>query len=217
MTRRRRTDGSPGRDSGRVAEAKRRVRLRFMERRGVFPVAEAAEASRAVAQRLGDLPEFSAAQRVVLYAAIPGSGELDLRPVFDRLRANGRLALYPRCLPDHRLEFVEVHDWEALRPGHHGIPEPEGNAVRLHPEADLVLAPGLVFDRSGVRLGVGGGYFDRTFAPGRPVSPRLFGVGYSWQLTEEALPCESHDRRMDGILTDRETVRVRNFRPGESD
>ena len=166
---------------------------------------------------LGDLPEFSAAQRVVLYAAIPGSGELDLRPVFDRLQANGRLALYPRCLPDRRLEFVEVHDWGALRPGHHGIPEPEGNAVPLRPEEDLVLAPGLAFDRSGVRLGVGGGYFDRTFASGRELSPRLFGVGYSWQLTDEDLPCELHDRRMDGVVTDRETLRVRNLLLGEPD
>ena len=162
------------------------TRQRFRERRRSYPEEEALEASRLVCERLADLPEFVEAVRVVLYAAIPGSGELDLRPAFDGLRASGRVALYPRCLPGHRLEFVEVSDWGALRPGRQGIPEPEGNPVRLRPEADLVLVPGLAFDRSGVRLGNGGGYFDRTFAPGWEESPRLFGVGYSWQLTEEA-------------------------------
>ena len=181
----------------------------------MFPEAKAAEASRVLAERLGDLPEFSAAQRVVLYAVIPGSGELDLRPVFNRLRASRRAALYPRCLPDGRLEFVEVPHLEALRPGRHGIPEPGGAALSLRPEEDLVLVPGLAFDRNGVRLGRGGGYFDRTFAPGGGPSPQLFGVGYSWQLTEP-LPFESHDRAMDGVVTDRETLRLRTFRSGES-
>lgn len=217
MTRQRRTDGSPDRESGPVVEFKRQTRQRFRQRRRAYPEEEAIEASRLVCERLAGLPEFVEASRVVLYAAIPGSGELDLRPAFDGLRASGRGVLYPRCLPDHRLEFVEVPEWDALRPGRHGIPEPEGNPVPLRPEADLVLVPGLAFDRSGVRLGGGGGYFDRTFAPGWEGSPRLFGVGYSWQLTEEALPCESHDRRMDGILTDRETLRVRNLLPEESD
>ena len=215
MTRRRRTERSPDRDSGPVVEAKREARKRFLDRRRAFPDAEAAAASLALCERLGDLPEFEAATRVVLYAAIPGSGELDLRPAFDQLRASGRCALYPRCLAGGRLEFVEVRELAALGPGRHGIPEPGGEAVPLCSEEDLVLVPGLAFDRDGVRLGLGGGYFDRTFAPGRGSSPRLVGVGYSWQLTDP-LPREPHDRRMDAVLTDCETLRLTDLGPGES-
>ena len=217
MKRQRRADERPDGDARPAVESKRQVRQRFLDRRRDYPHAEATDASRVFLERLGALPEFAEAGRVALYAAIPGAGELDLHPVFEDLRAGGRVVLYPRCLPDHRLEFVEVRDWGALRPGRHGIPEPEGSAVPLHSDEDLVLVPGLAFDRSGVRLGRGGGYFDRTFAPGAEFSPRLFGVGYSWQLTEEALPRESHDRRMDGILTDQETLRIPNPRPGEPD
>lgn len=214
MTRQARADGSPDRGSGQVAESKREARGRFLERRQALSDADAAAASLALCKRFEASPEFERAPKVVLYATIPGSGELDLGPVFERLRAGGRRVLYPRCADSGRLEFVEVPGREVLRPGRHGIPEPEGTASPLTAEEDLVLVPGLAFDREGFRLGFGRGYYDRTFAAEQGPSPRLFGVGYSWQLTER-LPREFHDRPMDGVLTDRETLRLRDLRAGD--
>ena len=65
----------------------------------------------------------------------------------------------------------------------------------------VVLVPGLAFDRSGNRLGRGGGDYDATFPPGE-VAPRLVGVAWEFQLVTD-VPHGSHDRRVDAIVTER--------------
>jgi 5-formyltetrahydrofolate cyclo-ligase len=65
---------------------------------------------------------------------------------------------------------------------------------------DVVLLPGVAFDRNGWRLGRGGGHYDRAFPPGAE-SPWLVGVGYSFQWLAE-VPHDSRDRRVDAIVTE---------------
>jgi len=106
----------------------------------------------------------------------------------------------PRSVPEG-LEFALVTSWSALRPGAHGVLEPDAS---IPPEplepGDVALVPGLAFDREGCRLGRGGGHYDRAFSSVRP-RPRLFGVAFSWQVLD-SLPCEPHDLRVDAVLTE---------------
>jgi 5-formyltetrahydrofolate cyclo-ligase len=94
------------------------------------------------------------------------------------------------------LEFHLVPDGEVLRPGPYGIAEPLAHWPKVTP--DILLVPLLAFDDRGHRLGYGGGFYDRTLAQLRI---RAIGVAYAGQEVA-ALPDESHDIALDGVLTE---------------
>ncbi len=157
-----------------------------------------AGAARALCEALLGFAPLLRAPRVALYAALPD--ELPTAPLLERLLESGRVALLPRLAGD-RLEFAPVCEPGALRRGQFGIsePPPEAQAVELDP-ADLVLLPGVAFDRAGGRLGRGGGTYDRRF-PASAAGPHLVGVGYAFQLVP-AVPCGPDDRRVEAVATE---------------
>lgn len=139
---------------------------------------------------------------MAIYASV--GDELPTGPILDALNAQGRVALFPRCRR-RLLEFAPAERFEELADGRYGVPEPTGPAVALEP-GDVVVVPGLAFDGDGGRLGRGGGYYDRTFPPGTR-APFLVGIGFDFQRVE-AVPAGAHDRRLDAVVTERETIRI---------
>jgi 5-formyltetrahydrofolate cyclo-ligase len=147
---------------------------------------------------------------VALYAAL--GDEVATAPLFELCCAHGKGILMPR-VAEPRLEFAPVASLGELRPGRYGVEEPpmERPAEPVAAE-DLVLVPGVAFDRDGNRLGRGGGHYDRTFPPGQP-SPQLFGVAYAFQVVA-AVPHGPGDRRVDGIVTENGIHRVCSIEGG---
>src|SRR5262249_165220 len=85
-------------------------------------------------------------------------------------------------------------------------PAPEFRHL-LNPSAiELVLVPGIAFDRQGHRLGFGGGYFDR-FLPKAPKAFRI-GLAFEVQLSDDALPKEAHDAQLDCIVTEKSIIKT---------
>jgi 5-formyltetrahydrofolate cyclo-ligase len=162
--------------------------------------AEAERAASRIAARLLEEPALRNASRVALYAAL--EGEVPSRPLFDLLTGLGKPCLLPRAEAQHALAFALVTDWGELRPGRYGVLEPPAQAAVIRPEAgDLVLVPGVAFDREGGRLGRGLGYYDRAFPVSAPRPPLLIGVAYQIQLVD-ALPRVETDRRVDAVITE---------------
>ena len=144
--------------------------------------------------------EFETRQRVGLYAALPD--EVPSRPLFDALVSAGVECLFPRVVDAGPLDFARVRRWEDLRVGTFDVLEPDASAPSASFAAeDLVIVPGVAFDRSGVRLGWGGGYYDRSFPPGGGPAVMLCGMAYEMQI-EDSIPATSHDRGMDAIVTE---------------
>jgi 5-formyltetrahydrofolate cyclo-ligase len=138
------------------------------------------------------------AKRVALYAAL--AGEIPTRMVFEALGSLNVIRLLPR-LEDEGIVWVRVDDWAALAAGRFGVPSlSSGQGSDGLNQGDVVLLPGVAFDRSGWRLGRGGGHYDRAF-PGSPGDPWLVGVGYAFQWIAE-VPHDSRDRRVDAIVTE---------------
>ncbi len=182
-----------------LAADKRRLRRSFAERRRSVASEAAAAAGRAVATTLRERPEVRDAERMGFYAALPD--EVPTRPSFEWLLEAGPELALPRLAPGGGLEFWVVAGWEELRPGRWGVLEPPPGARRcVLGLGDVVLVPGVAFDREGHRLGRGGGHYDATFPPGE-ASPLLVGVAWSFQLVRD-LPHGSHDRRVDAIVTE---------------
>jgi 5-formyltetrahydrofolate cyclo-ligase len=172
------------------------------------PETAAAAGERICALLLAE-PRIAGAERVALYAAL--ADEISTRPLFDALRRTGRPCLFPRTLANKRLAFACVENFESLRPGRYGVAEPVTTADEALGEADVVIVPGVAFDRGGFRLGRGAGCYDRTFPPDGSEQPCLVGVAYADQIVE-SLPHGSHDRAMDAIVTEREFRWMRSSR-----
>src|SRR5579859_2037800 len=141
--------------------------------------------------------QFSAARRIAVYAAI--EGELDAEPLVALARSAGKEVYLP-ALPSSNnapLTFLPYAVGAALRPNRFRILEPPPSAgPALAPvELDLVIAPLVAFDARGQRLGMGGGFYDRSFAflkDARRPHPALIGYAYESQKVAE-LPAESWD------------------------
>ncbi len=154
-------------------------------------------------------PEFGAAASLALYGALPD--ELPTLPIFEAARSAGMKCVLPRILAAGELEFAVTLAWGDLLPGRYGVPEPiAGSTVVALAHVELVVVPGLAFDRDGGRLGRGGGYYDRALrklAAADPARPPVFGLAHEWQLMDD-VPRDEFDQPVDAIVTDCRIVRV---------
>lgn len=171
--------------------------------------AERRAAGIALARRLIVLPAFQRARRVAAYW--PADGEIDPLPALTRAHALGKTCYLPvLCrLRDGQLHFAPWQPGAPLARNRYGIQEPLcPRRMWLAPRMlDLVLLPLVGFDAAGNRLGMGGGYYDRSFAfVLRNVwrRPRLIGVGFDQQRVS-ALPGRPWDVPLDAVLTPRAT------------
>jgi len=171
-----------------------RARLRAMRRS--MTQEEQRAASEAVCRRILDFAPYRAAKSVMAYIAC--RGEVDVSPVIGDALASGKTLLLPRCEADGGLTARRVSSPEALSPGAYGVPEPGEDAEAAPPqEIDLILVPGVAFDRTLCRLGQGGGYYDRFLK--RTDAVRV-GVCHGAALVER-VPREAHDMPMDAVIT----------------
>lgn len=149
---------------------------------------------------------MAGARTVIGYAAF--GAEVDIDALLAHLAARGRGVFLPFVDGDD-LGIARVSDLEGdLAPGYRGVREPKAIGRRAaRPErVDVALVPGVAFDRSGGRLGYGGGHFDRLLARLRPQAA-VVGVAYGVQVVK-AVPRGSHDRGVDLLVTEAGILRV---------
>jgi 5-formyltetrahydrofolate cyclo-ligase len=185
-----------------LREAKAALRDRMRAVRSAIPEAERARRSEAVARSLLAMPEASRARRV--FTVLSFGSELSTAPAIAAFRERGVRVAVP-ILEEKRMEAVDLPPGAALVPTSYGATEPADRVPVPAEEIDLVVAPGLAFDRAGRRLGYGGGYFDAFLPRLRPACP-VVGVCFAEQLVDE-VPAGPHDRAVDVVVTDRDVVR----------
>ena len=141
------------------------------------------------------------------YMAMPTEPDLG-QVLTEALRLGKRLAL-PRCEPGCDLTARQVGGFSDLIPGVFGIMEPDKTLPVIPPEEiDLILVPGMAFDRQGRRLGRGKGYYDRYLADYHGIA---MGVSFAGGLVDR-VPAESHDQPVDAVATEDAVIEVRNGR-----
>jgi 5-formyltetrahydrofolate cyclo-ligase len=159
--------------------------------------------SRALQARLMELPALQQPGTVALYAPLPDEVELD--PFDAWLRTRGWRLVYPRLEGD-ALSMHEVRGASDLRAAVVAgwrAPGPDAPLVEVH-RLDVVMVPGVLFDREGRRLGRGGGHYDRFLVRLRP-STLSIGLCFAEMLVSR-LPHEPHDVPVRAIVTDREQL-----------
>jgi 5-formyltetrahydrofolate cyclo-ligase len=178
---------------------KRRLRRQVRQRLAALPAERVDADSRRIARRILDSPAWAAAGVVHSYVdSLPG--EIATRRVLRESLAAGKRLLVP-CLeqPGGVMHHAWLDDLDDLRPGPWGLWQP--GTIRREQDLgliDVVLVPGLLFDRRGYRLGQGGGYYDRFL--GQVDSARTLGLTYDDCRVEE-IPTEAHDRPVHRVIT----------------
>lgn len=131
----------------------------------------------------------------------PKGREFDALRILEQWTEQGGQACLPVVEKDSRI--LKFYDWNTnseMQMGSYNIPEPVEQKNPVTP--DVVIVPMLAFDRSGARLGYGGGYYDTTLKSLRGQKDIIaVGVAYASQAVLFSLPKESHDQKLDWIIT----------------
>ena len=188
---------------------RRALRREMRRRRRALSVSERRSAARALSSRLAGSRWFVNSRTIAVY--LSNDGEIDLFPLVRRAWAMGKRTYLPRLFGP-RLWFLPFHARSGLAANRFSIPEPaEPARRRIRPMfLDLVLFPLVAFDASGSRLGMGAGFYDKTFEAVRRRTvwqgPRRIGVAYEMQRVD-SLPVAHWDVPLDAIVTER-AIRV---------
>jgi 5-formyltetrahydrofolate cyclo-ligase len=185
-----------------IRTQKAELRARILRTRRELAAEEREAAATALVERVRGLPEYTDKGTVAAYVSMgtePGTG-----PLIEAMRKAGTRVLLPVLLPDNDLDWAEYRGSDALVRTGRGLFEPTG--TRLGPDAvaqvRLLLLPGLAVDTHGVRLGRGGGSYDRAL--GRALRagthPLLVVLLYAHEVIA-SVPNEPHDHLVDAALT----------------
>jgi 5-formyltetrahydrofolate cyclo-ligase len=155
-------------------------------------------------RRLLALPEVAGAGTILLFYSF--GSEVETSGVAEHVHRAGRRLLLP-YLEAGAIEAAEVRPGDPLTPSTYGPKEPSRRVAVEAGEVDLVITPGLAFDRRGRRLGYGGGYYDRYLARLRPDAVRV-GIGFSVQVVDD-VPAGRTDERVHMVVTDAEVIDCR--------
>jgi 5-formyltetrahydrofolate cyclo-ligase len=187
------------------ADRKRDVRAEALARRDAIPGPVRRTKDRAVAEQLSGLPEFRAAERVLLYASF--RSEVDTAEIIEVALDRGKKVLLPKVDRENgTLSKHVINGMDDVSPGFAGIPEPTTEERLRVEDIDLIVVPGVAFDTGGCRVGYGGGYYDRLLARVKGMRP-IVALAYEEQLVD-ALPREEHDVNVDMIVTDRRVIKA---------
>ncbi len=186
-----------------MLQQKRQLRMRIRNTRRNLSILEQKQAAIRLKQQLSQNPHFKYAKHIALY--LPNDGEVNTQRVIEQAWKNGQRVYLPVLDPIRKgfLWFVEYKADSMMRKNRFGIAEPDPkfnkriSARFLH----VVGLPLVAFDNEGNRLGMGGGFYDRSFEFCRYSSakPKLFGLAHRCQRVEH-LPTERWDIALTEII-----------------
>ena len=181
-------------------ETKREIRKLSLSRRRAIPKKERDYYSSIITEYVIKHPFFIHAQEVYCYASY--KEEVSTVQILENARKAGKRTALPKINGNGRMCFYYVTDTDKLYLNQYGIFEPGGSSEKAEATDKnvLVIIPGAAFDRSGRRIGYGGGYYDR-FLKAHPAYHTL-GIAFDIQCFDR-IPDEQHDIRLKTIITEK--------------
>lgn len=149
-------------------------------------------------EKLGELFLASEAYRQAktIYGYLPYNQEVRTVAMLEQAIADGKRVAVPKCYGDE-MRFIYLDDLSKVEKGYCGIPEPVEDGPVAEDKTALVLMPGLAFTKEGLRMGYGGGFYDK-FLASEPEHPTL-ALCYDFQMVEH-IPTEDYDIPVNTVL-----------------
>ncbi|MBV2128758.1 5-formyltetrahydrofolate cyclo-ligase [Arsukibacterium indicum] len=196
-----------------VPPSRQAIRQRVRQLRQQLTASEQSQAASQLAEQVLNQAAVIAKQHVAVYLA--NDAELATGPLIQALWQAGKNVylpvLHPFC-PGYLL-FIHYQNHTELKPNRFGIPEPRLNCANLMPVAglDIIFTPLVAFDAKGNRLGMGGGFYDRTLSQLPANSPcQVIGLAHNCQQVDQ-IPTESWDVPLQQLITPAKYFDFRNL------
>lgn len=154
-------------------------------------------ASSEVIAALTQYPGWGCWHTVMLYSSLPS--EPYTKDIINTLYSQGLHVLLPKVLNDTQMEFRMYQGEAHSHTGSFGITEPTTPKVNKFDDVQLIIIPGMAFDKQGYRLGRGKGYYDR-FLSTLPKHITKLGICFDYQL-RKTIPHDNYDMRMDAVIS----------------
>lgn len=181
--------------------SKQSLRIKFREMEQNRPSDEVKSYSRAIFDRLVTLEEFKRATCVGAYLSLPSEVQTD--DIIHACWDAGKTVCVPYFIPEKRYYGMSRLDPKApIKMKKWNLREPENPDPMDAAKLDLILVPAMAFDVNGVRLGHGGGHYDRLLLN---VKGYRLGLAFHEQVVEQ-LPSEPHDENVQAILTEQKLI-----------
>lgn len=183
---------------------KQELRKYYLEQRRTISDKELK--SKDITNKIISLKDYEMAKVIALYNSL--ESEVDTQNLIKERLENNKIVVLPKVINKTEMKFYKISSLDELERGAFGIYEPienENNLVEPN-EIDLMIIPGVCFDKNKNRVGFGGGYYDRYLSG----ENNIFKVGICFDeqlLKDEYIEAEDNDIKMDIIVTDREIVR----------
>ena len=177
-----------------VIEQKKAIRQQMLQQRALVPIREKALYDHWICQQLWELIRERGFRKIHTY--LPMGSEIDLFPLLAKLLAHDLLVVCPKTLRKGKMLHLILKDLDQLADGVFGTKYP-ANTKEYSGKYDLIIVPGLAFDRHGYRVGYGGGYYDQFLH--RHEEAQQLGILYPFQKLEW-VPVEGHDIKVDALL-----------------
>lgn len=183
-----------------VTTKKQSMREECLAARKALTAHERSELDGCITQKFLTTSEYKKASTVLTYVSV--SSEVSTRQFIKQALSDGKTVAVPRCLPQHRLEFVAVTSLEQLLPAPFNLLEPPKELPALTEdsiEGSICIVPALLVDIKGFRLGYGAGFYDRFLStyPGKKIC-----LTYHSNLSKVLLPHTEFDVAVDMVITE---------------
>jgi len=180
------------------------LRMQNLAKRNQLSKREVAAKSKAIEEKFLALPEFEKAKTIMLYYGV--NNEVETRNLIEKALALGKRIVLPATnFEKGTMKPVELSSLDKLVETEKGLLEPKLEKEVEVEEIELVVVPGVSFDSQGGRIGRGKGFYDSLL---RKTSTKIALVGLCFEENlEENIPIESHDVKMDIVITDSKVIR----------
>ena len=174
-------------------------------KRASMSTEERMKASHKIVTNLLENPIYKSSSTIMAYASMPE--EIQLNELFDNAFDSDKTLAIPLIIGSGTMRPVFLPSMDSLEAGDFGILTVRQDCRKFvdFSDIDCIIVPGAAFDRSGNRLGLGGGYYDR-FLKRVPQAKRI-ALAFDYQLIDN-IPIESHDAKVDVIITESETLNI---------
>lgn len=149
-----------------------------------------------ISKKLYDTELFKENENILIYADY--NGEVFTKEIIEYCLVSNKKVAVPKVLSEGEMEFFRIYNYDDLAEGYKGIKEPL-TKEEFSPKEGLVVVPGVAFDKDGIRIGYGKGFYDRYLE--RHKEYKKIALAYSCQIVEH-IPAETHDERMNLIITE---------------
>jgi 5-formyltetrahydrofolate cyclo-ligase len=188
--------------SHRLKHEKRSLRRAVIERRDALSEEERRAKSERIAERVLALPELADVRTALTFWSF--GSEVDTAATIAGLRERGVRVALPR-IEEGEMVAVAFEPGAPVAATAFGAMEPVGAELVEPADLDLVIVPGVAFDRRGARVGYGGGFYDRLL-PRLRAGVRAIAIAFALQIVPD-VPTGRHDHRVDLIVTEDEVIR----------